>query len=178
MTISEYAFADCIGITSVSIPDSVKTIEKYAFYGCSGLNDLNIPDTVTTIGEYAFWGCSSIKNAVVPDSVTSVGQGMFGGCSNLECITLPYIGEIVPNNVGDLWQYPFGYIFGDVYYSNCYTVKQRPYEVKYPSSNDYYYCNYCIPYTLKTVIVTGTTIQQEAFKGCKLIENIIMIFLK
>ncbi len=34
------AFRECKGLTSIIIPNSVKTVERYAFYDCSGLTDV------------------------------------------------------------------------------------------------------------------------------------------
>lgn len=57
--IGSYAFFDCTGLTSVTIPNSVTSIGYRAFGNCSGLTSITIPDGVTSIGEYAFEGCSS-----------------------------------------------------------------------------------------------------------------------
>ena len=36
------------------------SIERYAFYYCIGLTSITIPDSVTSIGDYAFSGCSGL----------------------------------------------------------------------------------------------------------------------
>lgn len=41
--IGGYAFRDCSGLASVTIPDSVTSIGQYAFSGCSGLAAVAIP---------------------------------------------------------------------------------------------------------------------------------------
>ena len=51
-SIGDYAFSDCTGLTSISIPNSVTSIGDYAFYGCTGLTSITIPSSVTSIGEY------------------------------------------------------------------------------------------------------------------------------
>ena len=38
--IGGFAFWDCSGLTSITIPDSVTSIEDYAFSGCSGLTSV------------------------------------------------------------------------------------------------------------------------------------------
>jgi hypothetical protein len=63
-SIGSYAFADCSGLTSVTIPGSVTSIGSYAFYACSGLTSVTIPGSVTSIGEYAFAGCSNLISVI------------------------------------------------------------------------------------------------------------------
>ena len=43
-SIGDYAFLDCSGLTSVTIPNSVTTIWDEAFIGCSGLTSVYISD--------------------------------------------------------------------------------------------------------------------------------------
>ena len=77
------AFAYCIGLISITIPDSVTSIGDDAFYGCSGLTSITIPDSVTSIGDGAFEDCSGLTSITIPDSVTSIGYGAFSGCSGI-----------------------------------------------------------------------------------------------
>ena len=56
-TIGERAFAHCSGLTSITIPNSVKSIGYRAFYECRGLTSVTIPNSVTSIGNNAFNGC-------------------------------------------------------------------------------------------------------------------------
>ena len=75
-----YAFMDCSGLTSVTIPNSVTIIEDDAFLGCSSLTNITIPNSVTSIGSGAFYGCSSLTNITIPNSVTSIGSSAFFRC--------------------------------------------------------------------------------------------------
>lgn len=54
VAIGEYAFSECSGVASVSIPNSVASIGDYAFSRCSGLTEVVIPGSVTSIGDCAF----------------------------------------------------------------------------------------------------------------------------
>ena len=58
--IDDYAF-DAASITSVTIPDSVKTIGNWSFSLCTELKSLTIPDSVEYIGIRAFEMNSSLK---------------------------------------------------------------------------------------------------------------------
>ncbi len=63
-SIGEWAFYDCTGLTSVTIPNSVTSIGKYAFYDCTGLTSVTIPNSVTSIGEESFYGCTGLTSVV------------------------------------------------------------------------------------------------------------------
>ena len=65
---------------------SVTSIGFYAFWSCIGLTSITIPNSVTSIGFYAFQYCSSLTSIEIPSSVTSIGRGTFGGCSSLTSI--------------------------------------------------------------------------------------------
>jgi len=82
-------FENCIGLTSVSIPSSVKIIWGGTFKNCSNLTKINIPSRVTKIGDEAFFYCESLKYMDLPDSVTSIGKSAFGFCKSLTSITIP-----------------------------------------------------------------------------------------
>lgn len=76
-------------VTSVTIPNGVKSIPDYAFYYCSQLKSITIPDSVTSIGDWAFADCSSITNITLPDSLTSIGASAFYNCKSITSITIP-----------------------------------------------------------------------------------------
>ena len=83
------AFTGCIGLTSITIPDSVTSIGGFAFNGCIDLTSITIPGSVTSIGVGAFSGCIGLTSITIPDSVTSIGYNAFSGCIGLTSITIP-----------------------------------------------------------------------------------------
>ena len=75
-------------LTSVTIPNTVKTIENYAFWLQKNLGNVTIPSSVTSIGKYAFCWCSSMTRISIPNSVTSMGRDAFAQCKNATSLTI------------------------------------------------------------------------------------------
>ena len=55
--IGEYAFHDCSGLTSLTLPAGITSISDCAFEDCSGLTSLTLPAGITSIGISAFRSC-------------------------------------------------------------------------------------------------------------------------
>ena len=89
VAIGNYAFHDCSGLTSISLPASLTGIEDSAFYGCSSLESISLPAGLTEIGVYAFQGCSNLTIISLPAGITKINYCTFGGCSSLTSISLP-----------------------------------------------------------------------------------------
>ena len=87
--IGNYAFCDCIYLTSITIPDSVTNIGNNVFLRCSSLTSIEIPNSVTSIGNGAFSCCSNLESIKIPNSVTNIGESAFDNCSSLTSVTIP-----------------------------------------------------------------------------------------
>ena len=109
-TIEEYevkwigyaAFLDCIGITSIVIPDSVISIDRPAFFGCTSLAEITVsPDNKNYSSvdgvlfnkdgsELIVYPKGNGRSAyTVPDGVTSISGSAFSGCTSLTEIVIP-----------------------------------------------------------------------------------------
>ena len=71
------AFENCTGLTSVSIPSSIKTIGAWAFSGCTQLTSITIPASVTEIHGKAFSGCTQLASITIPASVIYIDFDAF-----------------------------------------------------------------------------------------------------
>jgi len=92
-------------LTSITIPESVKSIGNYAFAQCSSLTSISIPNSITTLNGGVFDGCSSLTSISIPNSITTIAGGVFNGCSSLTSITIP---NSVKNIKSDAYGDPFG----------------------------------------------------------------------
>ena len=92
--ICDRAFFDCLNLTSISIPNSVKDIGEWAFTGCSLLSSIDIPNSVNSIGNIAFAACLSLEYISIPESVICLNGNSF--CEwdgELECLSANFIYE-------------------------------------------------------------------------------------
>lgn len=89
VSISDYAFSKCAGLTSVTLPDSVKSIGKEAFSKCDNLETVNLGSGVSDIGVRAFNYCVKLQSIVIPSGVEKIGYAAFASCKELTSVTLP-----------------------------------------------------------------------------------------
>ena len=76
-SIGWYAFQNCTGLTSVTIPNSVTSIGWYALQNCTGLTSVTIGNSVTNIGTQAFDDCSSLTSVHITDIAAWCGISFY-----------------------------------------------------------------------------------------------------
>ena len=101
-SIGDNAFKDCIGITSITIPDSVTSIGYNAFSGCTKLENIyytgdiaswckisGLNKLLTSLRTLYINGNKIEGNLNIPNNVTSIGSYSFSFCGKLTGITIP-----------------------------------------------------------------------------------------
>ncbi len=86
-SIGSSAFAGCVRLSSLDLPDSLASIGSNAFENCTSLLSADMP-SVESIEHHAFSGCTSLLSADMP-SVESIGGNAFEGCASLSSLDLP-----------------------------------------------------------------------------------------
>lgn len=110
------AFSDCISVTSVRIPVTVKYIKSLAFKGCEQLTAVEIPEDISFIDATAFYGCTALpqtdglryagrflvdvadtsqKEYIVKPGTRWIGANALSNLNSVETITLPHTVEVI-----------------------------------------------------------------------------------
>ena len=95
-SIGDEAFMNC-GITSINIPNSVKTIGSNCFAYCISLTSVKIPSGLTSIGNEAFKFCTELTSITIPSGVKRIGYNTFQNCYDLNSITISNGVNIIGN---------------------------------------------------------------------------------
>lgn len=105
------AFQVCEDLTSVTLPNSIKTISSFAFYNCPKLKSMVLPYSVTTIYNRAFAWCRGLTSINIPPLVTRISDGVLENCSALKELEVA-IDDPAKIDMGED-------VFKNVDFSNC-----------------------------------------------------------
>lgn len=76
-------------VTSVSLPNSLKTIGNRSFRKCTELKSVNLPEGLEIIGTGAFQGSGLTGKVVIPSSVKEIRENAFYEAKNITEINIP-----------------------------------------------------------------------------------------
>lgn len=141
---------------------------------------------VLAIEPGAFLNCTKMKSIVIPRTVVVIGKGAFSGCSSIETITMPTIGAPTTNDLdvtvggvtfGSSVFGTVGAYFGQEPYKGGVLSQAFVYNVEKQNAGFGMRYQYYKPETLKTIILTGSSmgmrLECTAFDGLNL-ENLII----
>ena len=173
--ISDYAFQNCEGLTTITIPGSVKKIGNWwgnangqIFNGCSNLKEVILEEGIEEISGRAFDSCSKVKEWKLPKSLKRIGPGAFQRTGveefnipeNVESIAATFISSsnLSRINVDSNNKY-FTSVDGILF------DKDSTRLIKYPENRDG--SSYEVPNTVNTI-------DANAFGSCKNLQTIVI----
>ncbi len=173
--ISDYAFQKCEGLTTITIPGSVKKIGNWwgnangqIFNGCSNLKEVILEEGIEEISGRAFDSCSKVKEWKLPKSLKRIGPGAFQSTGveefnipeNVESIAATFISSsnLSRINVDSNNKY-FTSVDGILF------DKDSTRLIKYPENRDG--SSYEVPNTVNTI-------DANAFGSCKNLQTIVI----
>lgn len=173
--ISDYAFQNCEGLTTITIPGSVKKIGDWwgnangqIFNGCSNLKEVILEEGIEEISGRAFDSCSKVKEWKLPKSLKRIGPRAFQSTGveefnipeNVESIATTFISSsnLSRINVDSNNKY-FTSVDGILF------DKDSTRLIKYPENRDG--SSYEVPNTVNTI-------DANAFGSCKNLQAIVI----
>ena len=140
--VADNGFENNTNLTTITLPESIKTVGGKAFYGCSKLSavtfngqtaigdeafrnctsliNVSLPSGLKTIGDRAFQNANSITQIEFKDGIESIGAFSFMDCKALTAVRLPNTTKLI----------------GTSAFENCiYNHRTTKTNQKYPSVN-------------------------------------------
>ncbi len=173
---------DYLKVTGYNVSDEVTELvshQNYAAEAVQAVSKIEVPQgnveykvngtlvgtyPVKEIAESAFSGMLFIKEVVIHENIETIGSACLTGCVNLEKLTVPFVGNKKEGNVNS--KKTLAYLFGSSEVTGTTSTS-----VKYNSSGSF---TVYVPDSLKTVVLTGSTVGDYAFYGLSNVEEVVL----
>ena len=176
--ISDFTFALCNNLKSISFPKNLKSIGKGAFNNCGQLEFITLPKSLEKIDDGAFSNCVHLYSTKLPQSLKYIGLRAFYDCEFITKVTIPssveYLGDRAFHSCERLKKVKIeGHIkeLRNQMFLNCKNLSSvtLPEGVQNIGDSAFWFCS-----NLKKIVLpkSVTKISEEAFYGCSKLKNI------
>ena len=182
--IGHHAFDQCENLTSVDIPNSIKSIGIRAFSWCSALTSIVLKGGLENIESYAFEYCLGLENISLPNSLMTIGQNAFyntqwyknqpNGGVYVGNVFYKYKGDIPQNTSfvikeGTVSISPYAFVKENYHEDYSLVSVSIPNSVKVIGEGVFYRCR-----ALTSIVIPDevTTIETLAFHYCKALNSV------
>ena len=182
--IGHHAFDQCENLTSVDIPNSIKSIGIRAFSWCSALTSIVLKGGLENIESYAFEYCLGLENISLPNSLMTIGQNAFyntqwyknqpNGGVYVGNVFYKYKGDIPQNTSfvikeGTVSISPYAFVKENYHEDYSLVSVSIPNSVKVIGEGVFYRCR-----ALTSILIPDgvTTIETLAFHYCKALNSV------
>ena len=182
--IGHHAFDQCENLTSVDIPNSIKSIGIRAFSWCSALTSIVLKGGLENIESYAFEYCLGLENISLPNSLMTIGQNAFyntqwyknqpNGGVYVGNVFYKYKGDIPQNTSfvikeGTVSISPYAFVKENYHEDYSLVSVSIPNSVKVIGEGVFYRCR-----ALTSIVIPAgvTTIETLAFDYCKALKSV------
>lgn len=70
--IGDYAFTNCVALTSIDLPKFLEKLGVQAFANCVSLTSINLPESLKDLGEQAFYNCTALSNVQINNNLSDI----------------------------------------------------------------------------------------------------------
>lgn len=168
------AFSGCTSVTSIEIPDTIRTISPGYFDSRMPIEKAKIPASAISyipkeklvtlqitsgyVDSFAFRGCTSLKSVVIADGPCSLGgTEVFSGCTNLTTVT-------IGNDTDSL---------GEKAFYGCTSLKSVSIGTSLIVMHDFAFCG-CTSLKSITIPDSVTVMGRFVFSGCSRLTSVVI----